>query len=52
MLSRLFLIKNIECCGNGCFMCPYSPKHCKYSSIIRDDVINSLSEEEKKITNN
>ena len=27
MLSREFLINRKECCGEGCHMCPYSPKH-------------------------
>ena len=27
MLSKQFLIKRKQCCGNGCFMCPYIPKH-------------------------
>ena len=31
MLSREFLIKRKQCCGNGCFMCPYLPRHKKGS---------------------
>ena len=31
MLSRKFLIEQKECCGNGCFMCPYEPKHIRGS---------------------
>ena len=31
MLSREFLIKRKQCCGNGCFMCPYLPQHTKGS---------------------
>ena len=31
MLSREFLIKRKQCCGNGCFMCPYLPQHNKGS---------------------
>ena len=27
MLSKDYLIKQTQCCGNGCFMCPYIPKH-------------------------
>ena len=27
MLSREFLLERGECCGNGCLMCPYEPKH-------------------------
>ena len=29
MLSSAFLISQHECCGNGCRMCPYEPKHIK-----------------------
>ncbi len=29
MLSRGFLIERGYCCGNGCLMCPYEPKHTK-----------------------
>ena len=31
MLSKEFLIKRKQCCGNGCFMCPYLPRHKKGS---------------------
>ena len=27
MLSREFLIQRGYCCGHGCLMCPYEPKH-------------------------
>ena len=29
MLSRQFLIERGYCCGHGCIMCPYEPKHTK-----------------------
>ena len=29
MLSRDFLIERGYCCGHGCLMCPYIPKHLK-----------------------
>jgi 2,5-diketo-D-gluconate reductase A len=29
MLSREFLIQRGYCCGHGCLMCPYEPKHTK-----------------------
>ena len=29
MLSKEFLIKRGYCCGHGCLMCPYHPKHTK-----------------------
>jgi len=31
MLSKEFLIKRKQCCGNGCLMCPYLPQHTKES---------------------
>jgi len=34
MLSKQFLIKQKRCCGNGCLMCPYIPKHTKGSFKI------------------
>ena len=34
MLSKQFLIKRKLCCGNGCLMCPYIPKHTKGSFKI------------------
>ena len=27
MLGREFLIEQKVCCGSGCFLCPYIPKH-------------------------
>ena len=36
MLSREFLIKQKKCCGKGCFMCPYIPRHTKDSTKIKD----------------
>ena len=29
MLSREFLLQRGYCCGQGCLMCPYEPKHIK-----------------------
>tara|TARA_Y100000768_G_scaffold89832_1_gene64653 strand:+ start:42 stop:203 length:162 start_codon:yes stop_codon:yes gene_type:complete len=50
MLSRLFLLNNGKCCGNGCLMCPYEPKHCKDSKIVRNEIYtNSRKEELKEI---
>lgn len=51
MLSRLFLLKNGKCCGNGCLMCPYKPKHCKDSKLIRDEIHSICSIEELKEIN-
>ena len=46
MLSRLFLIKNAKCCGEGCLMCPYQPKHSKDSAVIRKDILKVCTDEE------
>ena len=51
MLSRLFLLKNKKCCGEGCLMCPYEPKHFRNSEIIRKEVIQGCSEEELFVIN-
>jgi|TARA_B100000405_G_scaffold281756_1_gene226353 hypothetical protein len=42
MLSKVFLIKQGKCCGNGCLMCPYNDKHSGTSNTIRDEVLDSL----------
>ena len=34
MLSRDFLIKRGHCCGLGCLMCPYVPKHIENNNEI------------------
>mgnify|MGYP003140025785 FL=1 len=38
MLSEQFLIKQKQCCGNGCFKCPYIPKHTKGSYKIMNNM--------------
>tara|TARA_Y100000816_G_scaffold133998_1_gene94662 strand:+ start:350 stop:532 length:183 start_codon:yes stop_codon:yes gene_type:complete len=48
MLSKVFLIKQGKCCGNGCLMCPYTNKHSGKCTDIRKDVLASLEEWEKK----
>ena len=52
MLSRLFILKNKICCGNGCLMCPYEPKHNEGSKLIRSNVINKLDKEEFLVLKN
>jgi hypothetical protein len=52
MLSRLLLLKNNKCCGEGCLMCPYEPKHMVNSKLIRKDVLDICSEEEITIIKN
>lgn len=51
MLSRLILLKNNQCCGEGCLMCPYEPKHFQNSNIIREEVIEICTKEELEIIN-
>jgi UV DNA damage endonuclease len=38
MLSKDCLIKQKQCCSNGCFMCPYLPRHNKGSSKIMNQM--------------
>jgi len=35
MLSRQFLIDRGYCCGHGCLMCPYIPKHIKGNTNMK-----------------
>ena len=51
MLSRLILLKNKRCWGEGCLMCPYEPKHFKDSVIIRKEVIEICTKEELEVIN-
>lgn len=51
MLSRLILLKNSRCCGEGCLMCPYDPKHVKNSNIIKKEIVEICTEEELDIIN-
>ena len=43
MLSREFLTERGYCCGHGCLMCPYEPKHTKDNTILK--VINCFKED-------
>ena len=36
MLSQEFLIERGYCCGHGCLMCPYEPKHTKDNTIMAE----------------
>ena len=40
MLSREFLIDRGYCCGHGCLMCPYEPKHTKDNTIMAEQWID------------
>ena len=52
MLSREFLIERGYCCGHGCLMCPYEPKHNEGSMLIRRNVIKKLDKEELLVLKN
>ena len=41
MLSREYLIKLGECCGEGCLMCPYEPDN--KEGPTRLDLLNPIS---------
>ena len=43
MLSREFLTERGYCCGHGCLMCPYEPKHIKDNTILK--IINCFKED-------
>ena len=47
MLSREFLTERGYCCGYGCLMCPYEPKHTKDNTILK--VIDCFKEENNVI---
>ena len=48
MLSRVFLIQQGKCCGNGCLMCPYTNRHSGQSNTIKKEVLNSLESWERQ----
>ena len=48
MLSKIFLIRQGQCCGHGCVMCPYIPKHSIYTTKINVDIFKELENWEIK----
>jgi len=38
MLSREFLTERGYCCGHGCRMCPYEPKHIKDNTVLEENI--------------
>ena len=42
MLSREFLLDRGYCCGHGCLMCPYEPKHIKGNTMKNEDRLAKL----------
>ena len=47
VLTEKFLVNRGWCCSNGCRHCPYSPKHMKGNSELREDVKKRLTEDKK-----
>jgi len=39
MLSREFLSKRGYCCGHGCLMCPYIPKHIEGNKVMKKNIL-------------
>ena len=39
MLSREFLSERGYCCGHGCLMCPYIPKHIKGNKVMEKNIL-------------
>jgi adenosylhomocysteine nucleosidase len=39
MLSREFLTERGYCCGHGCLMCPYIPKHIKGNKVMEKNTL-------------
>ena len=48
MLSREFLIRRGYCCGLGCLMCPYEPKHEEGNTNLMSDSYGAAKELNKK----
>jgi UV DNA damage endonuclease len=38
MLSKDYLLEQKQCCGRGCFMCPYLPRHNKGSTKVMNQM--------------
>ena len=39
MLSREFLTERGYCCGYGCLMCPYIPKHIEGNKVMKKNIL-------------
>ena len=42
MLSKEYLLQRGYCCGHGCLMCPYEPKHTEGVTTMSGKVSNEL----------
>ena len=43
MLSREYLLQRGYCCGHGCLMCPYEPKHKKDNTNLREEFMSKAN---------
>ena len=42
MLSQQYLLERGYCCGHGCLMCPYEPKHTEGNTTMSKNISNEL----------
>ena len=43
MLSKEFLLERGHCCGHGCLMCPYHPKHTEGNTkVMRVGIVTGV----------
>ncbi len=49
MLSKEFLIERGYCCGHGCLMCPYEPKHTKGNTKLNGKNKKNTRDKDKKV---
>jgi len=47
LLSKVFLIKQGQCCGLECSLCPYIPKYSGLTNKLCPKVLKNLEEWEK-----
>ena len=43
MLSREYLLQRGYCCGHGCLMCPYEPKHQKDNTRLKEEFMSKAN---------
>ena len=43
MLSKEYLLQRGYCCGHGCLMCPYEPKHKKDNTNLREEFMSKAN---------
>ena len=43
MLSKEYLLQRGYCCGHGCLMCPYEPKHQKDNTNLREEFMSKAN---------